>query len=195
VDINNPEEMYKIIRTTLSSKFASRWMDQMCRMALQAVLRVAGPQQAGPKAAFAVTRREIDLKRYAKIEKVSVLLNSPGLTDALLQIPGGEIEQCEVLDGVMINKDVVHPAMKRRIKNPRIVLLDSPLEYKKAESQTNVVLTKVYFSPVVRGFVVLVFHSTDGFALTRTASLRMATIIVSVLFNLRLTFFRSTCAS
>jgi len=38
----------------------------------------------------------------------------------------------------MINKDVTHPKMRRYIENPRIVLLDCPLEYKKGESQTNV---------------------------------------------------------
>lgn len=41
----------------------------------------------------------------------------------------------------MINKDVTHPKMRRRIENPRIVLLDCPLEYKKGESQTNVEVT------------------------------------------------------
>lgn len=60
----------------------------------------------------------IDIKRYAKVEK----------------IPGGTLEECEVLNGVMINKDIVHPKMRRSIKNPRILLLDCPLEYKKGES-------------------------------------------------------------
>merc|ERR1719156_284353 len=71
-------------------------------------------------------RIEIDLKRYAKVEK----------------IPGGSLSQCEVLDGVMFNKDNTHPRMRREIKNPRVVLLDCPLEYKKGESQTNVEVTK-----------------------------------------------------
>ena len=53
-------------------------------------------------------------------------------------MPGGEIEESVVLDGVMINKDVTHPKMRRYIENPRIVLLDCPLEYKKGESQTNI---------------------------------------------------------
>lgn len=35
----------------------------------------------------------------------------------------------------MINKDITHPRMRRNIKNPRIVLLDCSLEYKKGESQ------------------------------------------------------------
>lgn len=46
------------------------------------------------------------------------------------------------MDGVMFNKDITHPRMRREIKNPRVVLLDCPLEYKKGESQTNVEVTK-----------------------------------------------------
>ncbi len=71
-------------------------------------------------------RKEIDIKRYARIEK----------------IPGGAMEESEVLKGVMINKDVVHPRMRRRIENPRILLLDCNLEYKKGESQTSLEFTK-----------------------------------------------------
>jgi len=41
---------------------------------------------------------------------------------------------------VMLSKDVTHPKMRRRIENPRILLLDCPLEYKKGESQTDVVV-------------------------------------------------------
>merc|ERR1719401_1510241 len=70
--------------------------------------------------------KDIDIKRYAKVEKIS----------------GGDLEQCEVLSGVMINKDITHPRMRREIKNPRVLLLDCPLEYKKGESQTNVEVTK-----------------------------------------------------
>jgi len=42
----------------------------------------------------------------------------------------------------MLNKDVVHQQMKRKIVNPRILLLDCGLEYKKAESAMNIELTK-----------------------------------------------------
>ena len=54
------------------------------------------------------------------------------------QIPGGAIEDSEVLDGVMFNKDILHPKMRRYIENPRILLIDSGLEYSKGESQTNI---------------------------------------------------------
>ncbi|KAF1382171.1 hypothetical protein PFLUV_G00161680 [Perca fluviatilis] len=57
-------------------------------------------------------------------------------------VPGGIIEDSCVLKGVMVNKDVTHPRMKRMIKNPRIILLDCSLEYKKGESQTDIEISK-----------------------------------------------------
>ena len=59
------------------------------------------------------------------------------------KLPGGSIEDCRVLKGVMFQKDVVAPGrMRRKIAAPRILLLDCPLEYKKGENQTNVELSK-----------------------------------------------------
>ena len=28
------------------------------------------------------------------------------------------------LDGVMFNKDIIHPQMRRKVENPRVILLD-----------------------------------------------------------------------
>ena len=42
----------------------------------------------------------------------------------------------------MFNKDIIHPQMRRKVENPRVILLDYPLEYKKGESQTNIEFTK-----------------------------------------------------
>lgn len=39
-------------------------------------------------------------------------------------------------------QDVTHAKMRRRIENPRIVLLDCNLEYKKGESQTSLEIMK-----------------------------------------------------
>lgn len=61
---------------------------------------------------------EIDIKRYIRVEK----------------LPGGELKESRVLKGIMLNKDVTHSSMRRRIENPRIVLLDCSLEYVKPES-------------------------------------------------------------
>lgn len=118
VDINNDKAMYQLISSSIGTKFVSRWSELMCNLALKAVRTVSLDVGNGKK--------EVDLKRYAKVEK----------------IPGGEIEDSKVLDGVMLNKDITHPKMRRLIRNPRVVLLDCPLEYKKGESQTNIEISK-----------------------------------------------------
>jgi T-complex protein 1 subunit gamma len=51
----------------------------------------------------------------------------------------------------MFNKDVPHAKMRRRIENPRILLLDCPLEYKKGDSQTNVeIMNEENFNALLR---------------------------------------------
>lgn len=117
VNTDSDEEMSQIIKTSIGTKFSSRWSDMMVSLALRAVRCVATDVSG---------KREVDIKRYARTEKV----------------PGGEIEDSRVLDGVMLNKDITHPNMRRRIENPRVVLLDCPLEYKKGESQTNIEISK-----------------------------------------------------
>lgn len=118
LDINNREQLMDLVRSCLGTKFVSRFGDLVSNLALDAVLKVTVERDNGAK--------EIDIKRYARVEK----------------IPGGYLEDCKVLNGVMLNKDVTHPAMRKRIVNPRIILLDCNLEYKKAESQTNLELKK-----------------------------------------------------
>jgi len=117
IDMNDQVAVRKVIQSCVGTKFIAKWSDLACDIALDAVKTVC--LENGGK-------REIDIKRYAKVEK----------------IPGGTIEDSRVLKGVMFNKDVTHPKMKRRIENPRILLLDCNLEYKKGESQTNIEIMK-----------------------------------------------------
>ena len=117
VNIENEQEVNDVIKSCLATKFAAKWDNLISDLALKAVKIVYNKDSK----VF-----DCDIKKYAKVEK----------------IPGGELSECVVLDGVVLNKDVIHPQMRRRIENPRIVLLDSTLEYKKGESQTNCEFTK-----------------------------------------------------
>jgi len=113
IDLDDAVAVRKVIQSCVGTKFIAKWSDLACDIAMDAVKTVT--MAVGEK-------KEIDIKRYAKVEK----------------IPGGTIEDSSVLKGVMFNKDVTHPKMKRKIENPRILLLDCNLEYKKGESQTNI---------------------------------------------------------
>ena len=65
------------------------------------------------------------------------ILSHNSCLDFFFKVPGGMIEDSRVLNGVMFNKDLTHARMRRRIENPRILLLDCSLEYKKGESQVS----------------------------------------------------------
>ena len=75
-----------------------RWTEQpghgggMQELALDAVRCVATTSEG---------RQEIDIKKYAKVEK----------------IPGGDITESRVLKGVMFQKDVVAPGRMRRCQS------------------------------------------------------------------------------
>jgi T-complex protein 1 subunit gamma len=71
-NLENNEDLQKIVRSTIGTKFSSKWGDLLVDLAVQAVRTVWSKDEQG--------NIEIDIKRYAKIEK----------------IPGGVLEECEV---------------------------------------------------------------------------------------------------
>ncbi|GFE52924.1 CCT chaperonin gamma subunit [Babesia ovis] len=112
IDLNDEVAVKDVIQSSLETKFCNKWGDLIASLALNAVQKVKQTRPDG--------RTVIDIKRYAKVEK----------------LPGGMPEDSIVLDGILINKDVTHPSMSRRIENPKVLILDCTLEYKKGESQT-----------------------------------------------------------
>lgn len=116
VDISNDNEVKKIIKSCIGTKITHRFSDLITGLALDSVKKIVNEN----------VKEDIDIKRYIRIEK----------------IPGGELNKSEVLNGIMLEKDILHPKMRRRIENPRILLLDCNLEYKKGESQLNVQMGK-----------------------------------------------------
>ena len=128
INIDKMDELREIVLAAIGTKFSSRWGAQMVDLAINAVKKIVVKRDDGQQS-------EVDIKRYVRIEK----------------IPGGELQDCVVLDGVMFNKDPTHSKMRRRIENPRILLLDCPLEYKKGESQTNVeIMNESDFNALLR---------------------------------------------
>ena len=104
IDIDNLDELRGIVLSAIGTKFSSKWGPQMVEMAIKAVKKVVNKR---------ADYTEVDIKRYVKIKK----------------IPGGDLHDCCVLDGVMFNKDVTHSKMRRKIVNPRILLLGCPLAF------------------------------------------------------------------
>ncbi|KAK7380168.1 hypothetical protein VNO78_32638 [Psophocarpus tetragonolobus] len=119
IDAQDRGIMLGLVKSCIGTKFTGQFGDLIADLAIDATTTVGVEIGQG--------LRDVDIKNYIKVEKV----------------PGGQLEDSRVLKGVMINKDVVAPGkMKRKIVNPRIILLDCPLEYKKGENQTNAELLK-----------------------------------------------------
>jgi len=55
---------------------------------------------------------------------------------------GGGIEDIELVKGIVIDKEVVHPQMPKVVKNAKIALLDTALEVKETETDAEIRITK-----------------------------------------------------
>lgn len=117
VDSSDESQVLKLIRACIGTKYVTRQDDLIVNIAYKALTTVRVDIDG---------KIIMDVKNFAKVEKV----------------PGGQLSESRVLDGVMFNKDVTSAKMRRRIENPRIVLMDCPLEYRKPESTTNVEISE-----------------------------------------------------
>jgi T-complex protein 1 subunit gamma len=61
LDVNDRSKLLQVINSCVGTKFISRWSDLACNIALDAVNTVSMDENG---------RKEIDIKRYAKVEKV-----------------------------------------------------------------------------------------------------------------------------
>jgi len=118
VDINDRQLLKRIASTSLYSKYvgSGATMDKLTDMAVEAVLRVAEPKGDGT--------HEVRLDRI-KIEKKK----------------GGSLLDSQLIEGIVLDKEVVHPGMPRRVENAYIVLLDAPLEVEKPEITAKINIT------------------------------------------------------
>ncbi len=118
VDINDRQLLKRIAATSLTSKYVGSGptMDKLTDMAVEAVLRVADKKPDGTY--------DVRLDRI-KIEKKK----------------GGSLLDSKLVEGIVLDKEVVHPGMPRRIENAFIVLLDAPLEVEKPEITAKINIT------------------------------------------------------
>jgi len=97
----------KIAKISIASKLVAEHKDYMSDLAVKAVLQVA--EKSG-------TRYVADIDDV-KVEKK----------------PGGALTDTVLIQGILLDKEVVHPGMPRRVEKAKIVLLNCPLEVEKTE--------------------------------------------------------------
>ena len=97
----------KIAGVSIASKLISEQKDYVADIAVKAVLQIANKTGTGYVA-------DID---NIKVEKK----------------PGGSLTDTILIQGILLDKEVVHPGMPRRVENCKIALLNCPLEIEKTE--------------------------------------------------------------
>ena len=107
VDPTDKEFLTKVAMTSMASKLVSENREYLAKLAVEAILQVAEKTEEG-------YRVDVD---DVKVEKK----------------PGESVTDTKLIKGIVIDKEVVHPGMPKRVENAKIALLNCPLEIEKTE--------------------------------------------------------------
>jgi len=97
----------KVAMTSMASKIVAENREQLAEIAVDAVLHVA---------------RKVGDEYRVDLDDIMVEKK-----------PGGSITDTGLIEGIVLDKEVVHPGMPKRIEKARIALINCPLEVEKTE--------------------------------------------------------------
>jgi len=107
VSLEDRETLRKIVKTSLGSKSLGFATDHIADLAIEAVLSVV---------------REVNGKRKADKDDIQIVKKI-----------GKSLLESQVVKGIIVDKEVVHPAMPKTVKQAKIALIDAPFEIEKTE--------------------------------------------------------------
>jgi thermosome len=111
IEPEDTEDLIKIAITSMTGKGSEIASEHIAKIIVEAVKTV-------------MDNKEID-KENIKLEKRQ----------------GGSAEDTELIRGVIIDKEVAHPAMPKKVKYAKIALLDASLEIEKTETEAQIQIT------------------------------------------------------
>jgi len=107
IEPTDREYLKKVAMTSMATKLVAENREQLAEIAVHAVLHVA--QKVGDE-------YRVDLDDIMVEKK-----------------PGESITDTKLIEGIVLDKEVVHPGMSKRVENASIALLDAALEVEKTE--------------------------------------------------------------
>ena len=113
--VDDRATLIKIAQTAMMSKSVVGSKELMANVAVDAVRKVA--EKTGKKWV-------VDMDNVQVVKKT-----------------GGSMEDTMTIDGIIVDKEPVHPAMPKRIEKAKIALLDAALEVKKTEVDAKIEIT------------------------------------------------------
>jgi len=107
VDIEDRETLKKVAVTSMASKAVGPAKEHLAEIAIDAVKQIA--EKRGDR-------------RIADIDNIQIIKKT-----------GKGLLESELVRGLIIDKEAVHPGMPKKLENAKIALLDCPLEIEKTE--------------------------------------------------------------
>jgi thermosome len=107
VDITNRKALKQVALTSMASKAVGTAKDTLAEIAIDAVMQIV--EKRGDKT-------------LADIDNIQ-----------LIKKTGKSLLESQLVKGLIIDKEVVHPGMPKRMENAKIALLDAALEIEKTE--------------------------------------------------------------
>src|ERR687897_445281 len=104
---NEKDQLTKIAKTSMQTKLVSKDSDHLAELVVTASLQIADKSATGYR---------VDLDDV-KVEKKA----------------GGSLRDTKLIKGIVLDKEVVHGGMPKRIEKAKIVLINSALEIEKTE--------------------------------------------------------------
>jgi thermosome len=104
---NREEYLKKVAMTSMASKLVAEHREHLAELAVKAVLEVAEKENG---------KYKVDIDDI-KVEKK----------------PGESLRDTKLIQGIVLDKEVVHSGMPKRMEKAKIVLLDTALEIEKTE--------------------------------------------------------------
>ena len=107
IDGRNKSELVKVAKTSMQTKLVSKESDALSELVVNATLEVSEPNESG----YSVDIDDV------KVEKKA----------------GGSLRDTKLIKGIVLDKEVVHGGMPKRVEKAKIALINSALEIEKTE--------------------------------------------------------------
>ncbi len=117
VDPSDKETLKQIAKVSLGSKGvgSEEEKERIAQLVVDAVTQVL---------------EEKDGKRYVDLDLIKIEKKA-----------GGSVKDTQLIKGMVIDKEVVHSGMPKRVENAKIALIDAPLEIEKTETDAKISIT------------------------------------------------------
>jgi thermosome len=123
IDPGDREDLAKIAKTTMASKMVSGQSETLANIVVDAILKVAEKiesEETGSKGG-----------RYTPLGRSNYRIDMDNIK--VEKKAGASVHDSRLIEGIVLDKEVVHGGMPKRIENAKIALVNSPLEVEKPE--------------------------------------------------------------